>query len=196
MNDACRILFVLGPSGAGKSRFAEYLDKRHRWLRLEIDQYPHGDGIDIYNLRRPWDLFFGSKEPAELAMELRRRAKQANCAGCVLSFPSGVVLPPEHISAAEKASIKVVYLYGSAAHCIHAFLERERNLGRNLGVDHWLANNCAPYITMSRPEFEPYRIDVFNIHGRRRSHVDVLRDIQSRRRLTRRPRRRSKAGRA
>ncbi len=183
MKNACPILLVLGPSGAGKSRFAQYLDKRHHWLHLEIDQYPKGDdGIDIHNLRPHWDLFYESKNPADLAIELCKRTEKASRAGCVLSFPSAVVLLPEHISAAEKASIKVAYLYGSAAHCINAFLKRERNSGRNLGLDHWFANNCAPYFRMSQPALEPYRTHVFNIHGRHRSHADVLRDIRNRRR--------------
>lgn len=178
MRSSCDILFVLGPSGVGKSKFGEYLSKQHRWLHLEIDQYPNGDGIDIHNLRGPWDLFCKSKNSADLAVELRKRAKDRHRKGCVLSFPSGVVLPPEHISAAEKESIRVTYLYGSAAHCINAFLERERESGHNLGVDHWLTNNRETYLVMSRPEFERYRTHVFTIRGKHRSHANVLRNVQ------------------
>lgn len=172
------ILFVLGPSGAGKSKFGQYLNKRRHWLHLEIDRYPDGDGIDIENLRRPWDLFYKSRDPAELAVELRGRINRHSRMGCVLSFPSGVVLSTEHIAAARKESIRVAYLYASAAHCINAFLERERSSGRNLSLDHWLENNRKPYLLMSRPEFEPHRTHVFTIRGARRSHANVLRDIQ------------------
>ena len=113
-----------------------------------------------------------------MAAELRGRVGQARLKGCVLSFPSTVVLPAEHIAAAWKALIRVVYLYGSAAHCIDAFLKRERSSGRNLGLDHWLLNNIEKYMQMSKPEFEPYRTHVFTVRGGRRSHAAVLGDIQ------------------
>jgi len=77
--------------------------------------------------------------------------------------------------------IRVVYLYGSAAHCIDAFLKRERSSGRNLGLDHWLLNNIEKYMQMSKPEFEPYRTHVFTVRGGRRSHAAVLGDIQKNR---------------
>jgi hypothetical protein len=174
-----QILLVLGPSGVGKSTFAEYLYKERHWLHLEIDQYPN-DGIDLHDLRQQWDLFYGSRKPDDLVMEIRKRSMRIRTENCVLSFPSGVVLSPGHIAAAERAFIRVAYLYGSAAHCINAFLERERKSGRNLGLDHWLANNTASYLMMSDPAFQPYRTHVFNFQGKRRSHPDVLREINKR----------------
>ena len=182
MKKSCQILVVLGPSGVGKSSFAKYLSEKRHWLHLEIDQYPNGDGIDSNDLRKQWDLFYGSRNPRDLAAELRRRASQIRTTGCVLSFPSGVILSPDHIAAAEEASIDIAYLYGSAAHCINAFLKRERESGSNLSLDHWLNNNRASYLTMSDPMFRPYRTHVFDIQGKHRSHADVFREIQSRRR--------------
>lgn len=178
MQDLQRIVFVLGPSGVGKSKFGQYLNARHRWLHLEIDRYPHGDGIDVENLRGPWDLFYESKSPAAIALELRERIKRLHRTGCVLTFPSGVLLSTDHILAAAKTSIRVTYLYGSAAHCINAFLEREHSSGRNLGLGHWLINNRETYLMMSRPEFESYRTRAFTIRGVHRSCETVLRDIR------------------
>jgi|ERR1035438_3903464 adenylate kinase family enzyme len=172
------ILFVLGPSGSGKSDFAKFLEKQNRWLRLEIDQFPKGDGIDINDLRQQWDLFYPARNAIELAKELRKRTDEAGRTRCVISFPSGLVLSPGHIAAAEEASIQVVYLYGSAAHCVNAFLERERISGRNLDFNHWLLNNRESYLAMSDPVFERYRVHVFDIDGHHRSHEDVLQDIR------------------
>ena len=177
--DASRTLFVLGPSGAGKSTFAQYLATEHSWLHLEIDQFPNGDGIDIYGLRRVWNAFYQNNDPTALAEELHRFISRERKAGCVLSFPSGLVLSSNHIQAASVASIKVIYLYGSAAHCINAFLERERNTGRNLTLDHWIANNCAAYFMMSRPEFDSHRIHVFTQAGLRLPHKEVFAQLFS-----------------
>jgi shikimate kinase len=170
------MIFVLGPSGAGKSGFARFLTTRHHWLHLEIDQ-DGGDGIDLHNLRSAWNSFYESKNPTDLAEELRKRAKQAGRTASVLSFPSSVVLSPEHIAVAEKTLIRIVYLYGSAAHCIDAFLKRERTTGRNLGLDHWIMNNCAPYFMMSQPSLGAYRVHVFTADGTRRPHEDVSKQL-------------------
>lgn len=174
---ACPILFVLGPSGVGKSSFAAFLASKHRWLHLEIDQYRKGDGIDFHGLRAVWDLFFNSYAPAKLVKELRKRTGAASRAACVLSFPSGVVLSPEHIEVAARAFIDAVYLYGSAAHCINAFLRRERSTGRNLGLDHWARNNWGSYAKMSVPAFEPHRIHMFSPKGNHRPHAAVYRQL-------------------
>jgi hypothetical protein len=177
VQDTCQILFVLGPSGAGKSTFAEHLAIDRQWLHFEIDRFPNGDGIDIHGLRRVWNSFYDDTNPAALAEELRSRTVGQKKTGCVLSFPSGLVLLSNHLQAALAVSIRVVYLYGSAAHCINAFLERERNTGRNLSLDHWVANNCAAYLMMSRPEFGSHRIHVFTPTGVHRSYEDVFAEL-------------------
>ena len=169
------ILFILGPSGVGKSTFARYLSKEHHWFHLEIDD-PRGDGIDIYGLRRAWDAFYLSTSPSLLAQAVRDLMKKANASKCVVSFPSPLVLSPDHIDAAARESIRVTYLYATAAQCIDAFLQRERESMRNLSLDHWLGFNKESYIAMSRPEFRPHRINVFEAGGRR-SNADILRDL-------------------
>jgi gluconate kinase len=176
----CEIWLILGPSGVGKSCFAQYLQRKLHRLYLEIDQFPRGDGIDIHDLREPWDMFLGRMDATALAEELCKRAKEANVAGCILSFPSGLVLSPKHIDAARTSSVKVIYLYGTAADCISAFLERERQSGRNLDIHHWLDNNTQPYMAMSRPEFARHRFHMFDEDGKRREHSDILNAINSR----------------
>src|SRR5215831_3595025 len=114
------LLFIFGPSGVGKSAFGNYLVQLHGWLHLEIDQFPAGDGIDIHQLRYEWELFYRQKNSRPLVQALRQRVTSANKANCILTFPSGLVLSPEHIKSCEP-SIQVCYFYGSAAHCINAF---------------------------------------------------------------------------
>jgi hypothetical protein len=154
-------LFILGPSGAGKSAVAAAVGSECGLSHLEIDRYPEGDGIDMERLRPEWDEFLKTSRPEALAEQLSRRAARDNTPGCVLSFPSGLILSVDLIVAAETAGIRVRYLYGSAAACMIGFLEREKSTGRGLGVEHWLANNASSYLQLSRPEYAPYRVEAF-----------------------------------
>lgn len=177
MNNAGNILFVLGPSGAGKTSLGQHLDKNYGWLHLEVD-LPDRDGIDAHGLRGQWDPFWESFSPDSLAREIRQRTASDGKRGCVVSFSSLLVLSPKHICAAEKVLIKTIYLYGTAAHCIDSFLQREQVSGRCLSLDHWLYYNKEHYMEMSRPEYAPYRIPVFDGRGSRRPYEEVLDDIQ------------------
>jgi len=79
--------------------------------------------------------------------------------------------------AAIQAGIRTIYLYGSAAQCITAFLNRERQTGRNLDLDHWIKNNHNPYMQVSGPAFAPYRIHVFTHSCARRPHIEVFKAL-------------------
>jgi adenylate kinase family enzyme len=170
------IWFILGPSGVGKSDFGKYLAVKHKWLHLEIDRFPNGDGIDIHGLRQEWDQFYQRKDPRAIVAELTKRLLAEGKNDCALTFPSGVVLSDEHMRSTNE-QIKIIYLYGSAAHCISAFLNRERQSKRNLGVDHWITNNCASYFLMSTPVFNPNRVHVFSHSGTRRTHDVVFAEL-------------------
>jgi shikimate kinase len=167
------IWFILGPSGVGKSSFGRHLAVNRNWLHLEIDQFPTGDGIDIHGLRQEWNEFYDRKNPVALIAKLTQHTSAKNKNHCVLTFPSGVVLSDEHVRSSSD-QIQTIYLYDSAAHCIRAFLDRERRSKRNLGVDHWMTNNRTSYFLMSTPVFEPSRVHVFTHSGARRTHDDVF----------------------
>jgi shikimate kinase len=172
MVQTSRILFILGPSGVGKSRFGKYLEQKYRWLHLEIDQYR---GIDIHELRKEWDLFYHQKNSTCLVDNLHQKVIDTSSTNCVLTFPSKLVLSPEHIKVCESA-IQICYLYGSADHCISAFLRRESETKRNLDFRHWI-NNGGIYLEMSNPSFEPYRVHVFTHDGRKRSNKEIWADV-------------------
>ena len=172
-----KIWFILGPSGVGKSSFGEHLSSEG-WFYLEIDQFDKNsvtspDGIDAYNLRAQWDAYYHEHDPAELIRELDKRSKAADC---VLTFPGNLILVQDHIAAAaDKATI--IYLYGSAAHCTAAFLKREQETRRLLGLDHWMTYNCASHLKMSEPVFDDNRIHVFTNDGTRKPHGEVFKEI-------------------
>jgi len=172
-------VFILGPSGIGKSSFGEYITQAKSWLHLEVDQFPNSDGIDIHKLREPWDRFFFKKDPQDLVDELTKRVTSEKRAGCIVTFPGGVVLSPEHIRMCRE-SIGIFYLYGSAAQCINAFLAREEETGRCLSLEHWLTNNYETYLKMSNPAFEQSRVHVFTHTGNRRSHQDIFSELEKR----------------
>jgi shikimate kinase len=169
------IWFVLGPSGTGKSSFGEYLTNIKNWYHLEIDQFDK-DGIDINGLRRDWDAYYNNFKSSGLITELKKRVKESGKSNCVLTFPGNLVLLTDHISAVAD-NIKIIYLYGSAARCITAFLKREQKMYRNLGLDHWITYNCATYIKMSEPELEANRVHVWTHNGERRQHEDIFAEV-------------------
>lgn len=172
------ILFLLGPSGSGKTKLGGWLAEDLQMLHLEIDRWPHGDGIDLEGLRREWDAFLETGQSANLSVAVRDRVRQAGANGAVLSFPSTLVLDPVLIRAAEQRGIRSLVLYGTGAECLRAFLGRE-GTGRGLGQDHWVQNNGGPYIAYSREEFAPYRLDVF-ASGEHRERVHLVADVRNR----------------
>ena len=169
------IWFVLGPSGVGKSDFGRYLADKRNWYRLEIDQFDK-DGIDIHGLRQEWDSYFYDCNPVDLIKELTARTRKAGKSHCVLTFPGNLILNQKHISAAI-GSIKIVYLYGSAAHCIAEFLNREQGQPRNLRIEHWINNNRTSYYEMGKPEFSANRVHVWLYSGEHRQHQDIYAEI-------------------
>lgn len=177
--DELEIWFILGPSAVGKSRFAEFLKKKRGWTHIDIDPYPPKEKIiDVLNLRAPWDEYFERKNAAPLRQELEIRAGTTN--GCVMSFSSRLILTPEHIVAANKALVRVVYLYGSREDCMKAFVERERKLRRGLDLSHWERNNKRLYAEISGPEFRENRVQAFDEDGTRRTCAAISEEIKER----------------
>jgi hypothetical protein len=174
---------VFGPSGTGKSSFGDYLAKERDWLHLEVDQFHSPretapDGMDVHDLRRPWDAFYEACDPAPLAAELARRTAAQGKAGCVLTFPSGVLLSTRHFERAP-APMRMIIFFGTSGECLAGFLEREAAIGRNLGFSFWRTFNMLGYLAMGLPEFAPWRIDVFRA-GKRRPHAELLEEIAAR----------------
>jgi len=167
------VWLILGPSGAGKSSFGEWLAAERNWLYMEIDRYPK-NGIDLHKLRAEWNDFYVHGNPKRLGEAVQQRLKDNSKSRGVLTFPGNLVLSPDHMVAAAQVGIRTIYLYGSADHCITTFLNRERQNGRNFGLDHWVTNNCSSYMKMSEPAFAPYRIHVFTHISTRRPHVEVF----------------------
>jgi hypothetical protein len=159
----------------GKSSFGGWLAEERDWLHLEVDRYPDpADGITLHNLRSGWDDFFCRGNPKGLSETLQRRLAAKSKTGCVVTFPGNLVLSPDRMIAAARAGIRTIYLYGSAADCITAFLTREQQTGRNLPLTHWIGHNWRSYMQMSEPAFAPFRIHVFTHMCTRRSHEEVF----------------------
>ena len=169
--------FILGPSGVGKSATAGWLSQNDGLRWLEIDRFPDGDGIDLENIRSEWDEFLIGARPSRLAGTLNSRAEENGHQGCVLSFPSGFLMAPTHVEVARTVGISVAILYGPAPECIQAFLERERQTGRNLSADHWILNNQRTYLGFSHPGFGELRVNAFTGDGSRRTVESIAADI-------------------
>jgi len=169
------ILFVLGPSGTGKSPFGEYLATVKNWHHIEIDQF-YKNGIEIHRLIGVWDAYYNNYDPSGLIKEIEKRNTKSGKSHCVLTFPGNLVLTEKHISVV-KNNIKIIYMYGSAARCISAFLKREQETQRNLNIDHWITNNYHSYIKMSLPSLKANRVDVWTHNGERRKHQEIFDEV-------------------
>ena len=154
------VLLLLGPSGTGKSTLAAAIAAKHQFEHFELDQWPD-DGVDRLGLRRQWDDFLKLAKPKGLFEQLLSRAAIGGKSGAVISAPSLLILSLAHLQAVSRRGASTAILYGTAADCISSFAERETATGRQLPVEHWIANNQASYVAFSRPEYAPYRLHVF-----------------------------------
>ncbi len=170
------IWLILGPSGTGKSSFGKWLAAERDWLHLEADRFRE-DGIDLLNLRAEWDEFYYRGNPAGLDNAVQIRLEANSKTFGVLTLPGRVILSVDQMLAATKAGMRTIYLYGSAAHCISAFVNRERRTPRGLHLIYWLDQSRCSYMRMSEPDFDPYRIHVFTHIGTHRPHADVFDEL-------------------
>lgn len=173
------VLILLGPSGAGKSTLAAWVCEDLRFLHIEIDRFPDGDGIDLANLRCQWDDFWLRAEPEALKSEVRSRAQSDGRFGVVLSFPSVVVLSTNHLTACEKSCISVVVAYGPRAECLSAFINREKAINRGLTTEHWRQHNDDAYERFSGPAYTSYRLSVFE-SGQFKDRAALVEEIRQR----------------
>lgn len=156
---------LLGPSGAGKSTLGQALSSED-WLHIELDQWPAGDGVDLYGLRPEWNVLHDRHLPGALAVELARRAQATNASGVVLSLPSRVLFEPGVLADCHGAGMAPVLLFGSREDCLRAFLRREQRSGRGLGAAHWDGNN-PHQVRFASQEYARYRVEAFRDHAHR-----------------------------
>jgi hypothetical protein len=176
---ATPILFLLGPSGVGKSTLAEWIRDDLTFLHIEIDRFPDGDGVDLEGLRTEWEAFWSRCDARPIAAAINDRARASGRSGAVLSFPSLVVLSPQHIQAAQHSGIRIIVLYGSGAECLESFLRREEQSGRRLTGEHWVQNNALSYARFSLPDYAACRVGVF-AEGRFRDRGSLVAEMRQR----------------
>ena len=168
------IWFVVGVSGAGKSHFSEYAAGHLGFFHYEIDQTPH-DGITHFGLRSQWDKFLDEFDAGPLIKELTKRSCMSGCPGAILSFPANLVgsLTADHINALE-GKARLVVLTGDPEMCKRAFLQRERETGRNYSASVWEANNRPLYEVLSQDWLSPHLVDVFDEQGERKTVQELV----------------------
>lgn len=173
------IWFVVGVSGAGKSHFSEYAAGRLGFFHYEIDQTPH-DGITHFGLRSEWDKFLDEFDAGPLIKELTKRSCMSGCPGAILSFPANLVgsLTADHIDTL-RGKARLVVLTGEPELCKRAFLQRERETGRNYSASVWEANNRPLYDVMSQKWLAPHLVQVFDDDGGRKTVQELVDAVRS-----------------
>jgi gluconate kinase len=179
------IWFILGPSGVGKTTVSREIAERQAWLWYEIDEFSRDDGkngIDAEAIRNEWDVYWERYSPSKLIQTLLARMKHHRKQGVILSFSSTLILQDERLRPL-KGNIDVVYLYGTKAQCLEAFLARERDKRRNLTVDIWKTFNTPIFKFLESEECAHHKLSVFENQtpqSKRRTHDAIERDLLSR----------------
>jgi len=165
--------FLLGPSGVGKTYFGNWLQANRQYLHILIDRPDEQDGLDVENLREPWNKL-KQGNPAPFADELQERAKTKK--GCVLTFWSIIFCPLDGIKLLAKHNIAVKYLYGPKKFCIKTFVDRDKEKLPKRDGAFW--HNVNPYYEeMGADELAPYRADAINSLGERLSPEKIAKRL-------------------
>jgi len=178
--DPLEVHLVFGPSGVGKSTVGAFAALRRNWLHLEIDRFGAAErglegGINHYDLRAPWNRFWEALDSRQLTAELAARTRAAARDHCILTFPSDVVPEPGHLT---DPAVQLHVLYGTAADCLRAFLDREARLARGIDECHWRTHNAESYIRFSLPYIQHHRIRAFLVNGQHRPSALVVAEMR------------------
>lgn len=165
-NNSLPIVFIIGLSGSGKSTLGQWVQNDLNFLHIEHDT-PGSDIIDILGIRNEWDNYLHNNNSLELGNSLKRRARQVNKQGVIMTFTSMVRFSVENIKCAENAGIITRILYGSDEDCLNSYLEREKHMDRGYDEKRWIGYNTKSYELFSKPEYVPYREYAFEHHQRK-----------------------------
>jgi hypothetical protein len=164
MNNRSPLPILLGgPSGSGKSSLGQFLQGQ-RWLHLEAD-LSGKDGIDVLDLRIPWDSFWLKSDTAQLAQELEARRVRTQCVRTIITVPS--LVPTEEQLRKSNGVILVRFLSGPDWACMRSFLEREaKNVtNRSPYEAHWRQHNGRLVAALGTSNFARYKIEAISNDG-------------------------------
>ena len=173
------ILFILCPSGAGKTDLGKYLQEKLKLLHFDFDVWLRPDPIKDLSLGDEWDELYNDRKPKKFADKIRKRSQAKSCRGGAISFAGNCIFSKEFLLSLAPLGFRCVILYGTGADCLNSFLKREKANERGLDINHWLTFNTQSYATLSLPELEEFRLNVFNNKGRR-PNSQILEEIKSR----------------
>lgn len=153
---------------------SDWLASEWTWVHMDIDRTDGHDGIDYYDLRSGWNAFRKGGSARLLAQSIRDHAASVGAPGAVLSFPSTALFGAGCVREAAIHSIKAILLWGSAADCRQAFVQREQASPRRLDGTVWDRNNHAAMLTYAHEDFDPLRVWTFQENGTRRDRAEVV----------------------
>jgi hypothetical protein len=178
--------FLLGPSGVGKTHFGNWLEAKRGYHHIRVDDGDQGSQLqrEEPTLWALWQrghhrAYEASPTFVEVAAPfrdgLRKCAETKGKKGCVLTFWSYTVFPPNDIDALVKHDITVKYLYGPKEECIAAAFSRDAakwSHDKGQARAHWCQYNPT-YQRIGGPGLAEYRVDIFEPSGERLSEVEI-----------------------
>jgi hypothetical protein len=169
------VILLFGLSGSGKSTLAAWLVEDLQLVHINFDDWDHL-GVDGGPLLRNFDIFIQTYRGERLRAEVMKVISQQHRQGAVLTFPSDTIPTIANLKEAQRESMTPIILFGPKEDCYQAFLEQDQTSGTPLPSDHWPRHNNAAYSAYCRPEYHPYKEEVFP----RRTRTDLVQAVQKR----------------
>lgn len=172
------IIFVFGPSGVGKSYLSKMLQKK-AFLYMHIDTDSRNKSFAANGFPSEWDQDYHKVDPAHLVSILLDRLHDEH-AGAIISFPTVHVFTHEKLVAAAHIGVTPLVLWGKHEECVRAAQERIKKKGLRFNASRYERLNEPTFRAYVRPEYDAFRVEVFQQDGSRYPDEELLARIMER----------------
>ena len=172
------IVRLNGPSGVGKSYLSKMLQKK-LFLYVRIDTDSRNKSYAANGFPSEWDKDYNRLDPDHLVRILLDRLHEGH-AGAIISFPTVHVFTHEKLVSAARIGVTPLVLWGKQEDCVRAAQERIRKKGRRFDARRYERLNEPTFRAYARPEYDAFRVEVFQQDGARYPDEELLARIMER----------------
>jgi len=169
------IVFIFGPSGVGKSHLYNLFEKQ-KFLCMQIDTDSKKRTFAANGFPSEWDTDFCKVRFDDFVGELQERLGNEHV-GFVVSFPTTHIFTLENCDLARQLGVTLVLLWGSEANCKQAAEIRINKKGGQFNLERYERKNRQTFQLYSCPEYDIFRLEVFQVDGSRFSDEELLKQI-------------------
>jgi len=172
------IIFIFGPSGVGKSYLSKMLQKK-MFLYVHIDTDSENKSFAANGFPSEWDEDYHKVDPTHLVGILLARLHNEH-AGAIISFPTVHVFTHEKLVAAARIGVTPLVLWGKHEDCVRAAQDRIKKKGLKFNSCRYERLNEPAFRAYVCPEYDAFRIEVFQQDGSRYPDEALLARIMER----------------